>query len=346
MRALSVAMTVDPEIPVPPTHYGGIERIVGMLIDGLLTRGHQVTLFAHPDSRVSCDLRPYPRHRSRAAVDLCRNAWHVSSHVLKGRYDVVHSFARLAYLLALLPLSIPKLMSYQRVITPGRAVWGERLARGTLHFAGCSRRQIEAFAGKRNWHVVHNAASASTYHCRDRVEEDAPLVYLGRIEAIKGAHVAVEAARRSGRTLVIAGNVPDHDAATRYFQEKILPSIDGTTIRYVGPVTDAQKNDLLGTAAALLMPIAWDEPFGIVAAEALACGTPVIAFRRGALPEIVQEGVNGFLCGTIDEMAAAVGRIATIDRKTCRRIMEERFSDHALVDSYERLYQELAGVDG
>ncbi len=333
---MRIALTVDPEIPVPPVLYGGIERIVDMLARGLVSRSHNVSLFAHRDSTTAGALHPYPGATSRGKDDLLRNAWHVSSEIVSGRYDVVHSFGRLAYLLPILPLSVPKVMSYQREISPRSVAWGERLSRGTLHFAGCSRWLIEAWAGRPNWHVVYNAAPASAFHVAPTVPDDAPLVFLGRLEEIKGVHLAIEVALRSGLPLVLAGNVPDN--ARDYFQERIEPFLDGERIRYVGPVDDECKDAILGRSRALLMPVLWDEPFGIVMAEALACGTPVIGLRRGAVPEVIDDGITGFVCDSIDEMVTAVGRLTILDRLACRRTMEERFSDTALVSAFERLY--------
>lgn len=340
-RQLRIAITADPEIPVPPELYGGIERIVDMLVRGLVERGYDVTLFAHPDSDVPCRLEPYPRGQSRSMGDLLRNIWHVSSKIFRQRYDLVHSFGRLAYLLPVLPLRMRKLMSYQRVITGRSVVWGQRLSQGTLHFTGPSRYLIEPYAGSSNWHVVYNGVPIATYHLRNEVNDDAPLVFLGRVEEIKGAHLAIEVALRSGRALIVAGNVPDAAKHRTYFEEKISPHIDGKRVQYIGPVTDSQKNDLLGRAAALLMPVLWEELFGIVIVEALACGTPVIGLNRGAISEVVQNGVNGFVCESVEEMVVAVKRIKGIDRRACRLVMEEKFSDRAIVDAYEELYMKL-----
>ena len=338
---MRVAITADPEIPVPPKRYGGVERIVHMLVRGLVERGYDVTLFAHPDSEVPCKLEPYPGSRSRSNSDLLRNMWHVSSKVLQRRYDLIHSFGRLAYLLPTLPTRVPKLMSYERLITARRVMWGERLARGTLHFTGCSRHLIKSFLGKDNWHVVYNGVPMATYQFREKVSEDSPLVFLGRIEEFKGPHLAIEVALRSGRRLIIAGNVPHQTKHQIFFEEKIRPHIDGDKIKYVGPVTDEQKNEVLGRAAALLMPLVGEEAFGIVMAEALACGTPVLGFNRGPIPEVVENMVNGFVCESVEEMVAAVKRIEVIERRACRRIVEEKFSDRAVVDAYERLYQRM-----
>ena len=337
--SLRIAITVDPEIPVPPRLYGGIERIVDLLVRGLAGRGHEVTLFANSSSDVPCRLLPYPGLRSTPRADVGRNMWFASSRILRDRPHIVHSFARLAYLLPVLPWPIPKVMSYQRGIAERSVVWGERLARGTLYFTGCSAHLIRRFERRKNWRVVYNAVPAGAYRLNPAVESDAPLMFLGRIEEIKGPHLAIQVARRTGRRLILAGNIQEgHEG---FFDRQVKPFLDGDRIRYIGPVDDAAKNRLLGDAAALLMPILWDEPFGIVMAEALACGTPVIGLNRGSVPEVVQHGVNGFVCESAEEMAAAAGMLSAIDRRACRRIMEERFSDRALVDSFEQMYREM-----
>jgi glycosyltransferase involved in cell wall biosynthesis len=267
--------------------------------------------------------------------------WHVSKAIQQGHFDVVHSFARLAYLTPLLLLRLPKIMSYQRGISPRSVRLGNLLARGSLNFTACAAHLIRQWQHDKNFHVIYNGVPLASYQCTVRVEPDAPLVYLGRVEEIKGVHLAIEVAKNSRRRLVIAGNVPRAEHHQHYFAEKIEPHIDGKLIEYAGPVDDVQKNRLLGASAAMLMPLLWEEPFGIVMAEALACGTPVIGLRRGSLPEIIQDGINGFVCDSVDEMVSAVSRIPEIDRRNCRQIAEHKFSDRVIVDSYERLYREL-----
>lgn len=339
---MRIAITADPMLPVPPRLYGGIERIIDMLVRGLIDRGHDVTLFAHPDSDVPCRLVPYRGEDPRAAVDVIRNTLSVSRLALD-RPDVVHSFGRLAYLTALLPLSIPKIMTYQRDPSLPQIRKAVRLSqKNTLAFTGCSEHiaaKIRPFAPS---FAVYNGVPLDVYDFEPEVDEDAPLVFLGRIERIKGTHTAVEVARRSGRRLVIAGNVPDTDEAQRFFSEHVEPYVDGDRIQYVGPVDDAEKNDLLGRAAAFLMPIEWEEPFGIVMAEAMACGTPVIGTRCGSVPEVVDEGVTGFVGDTVEDLVDAVERIGDLDRAATRERCEEMFSDRAVVDAYEQIYHQQA----
>jgi glycosyltransferase involved in cell wall biosynthesis len=264
---------------------------------------------------------------------------------LAGRFDVIHSFGRLAYLLPLLPLRIPKLMTYQREVTRASILKANRLSRGTLEFSAISRAMMKGVDDVGRWHLVYNGVSLQAYRFVPQVAPDAPLVFLGRIEHIKGTHLAIDIARRSGRKLVIAGNIPD--AHRDYFERQVKPHIDGDRISYVGPVDDRQKDELLGRACAFLMPILWEEPFGIVMAEALACGTPVLGLARGSVPEVVEDGVTGFVRADADELAATVDRIASIDRRACRKRAERLFSDRAVVDGYLQVYADMrARIDG
>ena len=169
------------------------------------------------------------------------------------------------------------------------------------------------------------------------VGRQAPLAFLGRLEPMKGAHHAIAIARAAGRKLTIAGNQVDE--CREYFETQIAPHIDGDQVEYIGAVDDGAKDALLSRSAALLMPIEWEEPFGIVMAEALACGTPVIGFARGSVREVVRDGVNGYVCRGIDDAAAAVSRIAAIDRAAVREDCERRFGSNTVVEAYERLYR-------
>jgi len=334
---MKIAITADPELPVPPRLYGGIERVIDMLVRGLVARGHDVTLFAHPDSDVPCKLVPYGGASSGTRSDTLRNMLTISRAVIGSGFDVVHSFGRIAYLLPLLPLSIPKLMTYQREVTPASVAWGHRLSRGTLHFSAISRWMMADVKHLANWHLVYNGVPMHVYDFVPTVEEDAPLVFLGRIEHIKGTHLAIEIAQRTRRQLVIAGNI--HPSQQAYFDEQVKPHLDGDRITYIGPVDDQQKNALLGSAAAFLMPILWEEPFGIVMAEALACGTPVLGLRRGAVPEVVEDNVSGFVRNDVDALVEAVAHLDELERGASRARAATVFSDSAVVDEYLSTYQ-------
>jgi glycosyltransferase involved in cell wall biosynthesis len=340
---MRLLITADPYLPVPPTHYGGIERVIALLVDGLVARGHTVTLLAHPASRTSAALLPYgvPPHTGAVArvgelLQAARAAWSARD------LDLVHSFGRLAALAPILPMRfLPKVQSYQRAVSwPGvaRAV---RLAGSSLRLTACSSSMHEGRGSVTGtWHTVYNAVDTVRLVPSTAVDPDAPLVFLGRLEWIKGVHHAIAIARGAGRRLIIAGNRVRTKDGDAYFTSQIAPHLDDHFVTYVGEVDDEAKAQWLASAAALLMPIEWDEPFGIVMAEALACGTPVIGFGRGAVPEVVRHGTTGFVGGSVDDAVAAVGRLGEIDRAVCRADAEQRFSPGALVDAYLRVYAE------
>lgn len=343
---MRILLTADPELPVPPRLYGGIERIVDLLVRQLGARGHEVGLVAHRGSTApAARLYPWPGTRSQRVMDTLRNTGALARAVADFRPQLVHSFSRLFYLLPLLPLGVPKVMSYQR--RPGRrqVAAGARLGGERLAFTGCSEHlcAIGREAGGR-WHAIPNFVDTDAYPFRPSVPPDAPLVFLSRIEPLKGAHLAIDIARRAGRALILAGNHGETGEEGRYWREAILPHVDGRAVRYAGPVDDAAKQALLGGALAMIVPIQWDEPFGIVFAEALACGTPVIACPRGALPEIVRDGVEGRLVRDVEEGVAAVEEVRGLSRHACRERAERHFSAAVVAGRYEALYREMVSA--
>jgi glycosyltransferase involved in cell wall biosynthesis len=338
-RRLRIALTADPELPVPPLHYGGIERIVEMLARGLVLRGHQVTLFAHADSATVGHLVPWPGRSSCSPSDTARNAATLARHVYAKHFDLVHSFSRIAYLTPLLPLPISKLMTYQRQISPRSVRLGQIMSRGTLWFSAISRWMMRDVEEIGTWRLVFNGVPLAVFDFRPDVRQDAPLVFLGRVEEVKGPHLAIEIARRAKLPLVIAGNVSREHRA--WFQANIAPHVDGKRVAFRGPVNDSEKNELLGCARALLMPILWDEPFGIVMAEAMACGTPVLGLSRGAVPEVVEHGVTGFVADNVGALVQAAGRLQEINRAACRDRVERFYSDSSVVDAYLAVYSEM-----
>lgn len=345
---LRILLTADPGLPVPPLLYGGIERIIASLAQELEKRGHVVALVADKQSVCGVDeLFPWP-DLPASGRNAARFMATLSSGVRSFRPDLLHSFSRLLFMASLLPRRIPKVMSFQREPTRATVKWAARLAGRSLHFTGCSDYISDRgrTAGGR-WSTIHNFVDVRHYTFKRAVAADAPLVFLSRVERIKGAHTAIEACRRAGRKLIIAGNhADDNSESGRYWREAIAPNIDGNAVQYVGPVNDEQKNELLGKAAAMIVPIEWEEPFGIVFVEALACGTPVISCARGALPEIVQHGVHGFLVRSIAERVEAVRQLPSISRAACRARAERHFSSAVAGEAYLALYRELCGKHG
>jgi len=338
---MRIVVTADPEIEVPPRLYGGIERVVDGLVRRYRARGHQVCLVAKPGSECPADaFHPWPGASSLSKADSLRNGLALWQAVRAFKPDVIHSFSRIAYLTPLLRGRTPIVMSYQRdptMRTVGLAV--KLAAPGVLSFTGCS--DYIAGLGRQaggDWVGIPNFAEMDALKFSPTVAADAPLVFLSRVEHIKGAHWAIEIARRTGQHLIIAGNHSDSGPEGEYWREKILPEIGRDGVEYVGAVNDAQKNKLLGEARAMIVPIQWNEPFGIVFAEALACGTPVISCPRGSLTEIVRPGIEGFLIRSIEEGCEAVGKLGAIDRAACRRRAEEAYSPDAVVSRYLDLY--------
>ena len=315
-------------IEVPPIGYGGIERIVDALVREYGKRGHEVGLVAREGSTSpATHLYPWPSENPRGVVNTLRNTNALRKAVRQFEPDVLHSFSRLAYMMPLLPTKLPKLMSYQRH-TGGRQVSiGAKLAGKTLLFTACSEficRQGRPSGG--TWQAIHNFVEPDKFTFVPEVADDAPLVFLSRLDRIKGADTAISIARCAGRRLILAGKHAQSGHEFDYWKREIEPHLGRDGIEWVGEVDDKAKNELLGKAAALLVPIRWDEPFGIVFAEALACGTPVISSPHGALTEIVDEGRTGFLIKNEEEGVEAVRRIASLSRAACRQAAEERFS--------------------
>jgi glycosyltransferase involved in cell wall biosynthesis len=340
---MRILLTADPMVPVPPVGYGGIERIIDALVRRYAREGHEVGLIAREGS-VSPASRRYawPGLDPAAPVDTVRNALCLRRAVSDFQPEIIHSFSRLAYLLPLLPSRRPKLMSYQRH-TGGRQVgWAARLGGNSLRFTGCSEficRMGRTAGG--SWEAIPNFVEPDKYTFVPRVPDDAPLIFLSRIEAIKGPDTAIAIARAAGRRLILAGNRPESGSGREFWNREIAPHLGRDGVEWVGEVDDARKNELLGRAAALVLPIRWDEPFGIVFPEAFAAGTPVIACPRGAVPEIVEDGRTGFFISSAADGAAAVGRLGQIDRAACRAAAESRFSLEVCSRAYLGLYRRL-----
>jgi len=335
---------MDPVIPVPPEHYGGIERVVADLARGLDARGHSVTLWAAPGSCVPGRVRPFGSAGEWSRWSNLRNIATLTARFFNQprAFDLVHNFGRLAYLSGVLAWRLPKVQTYQRSVNPANMKKVRALGARRLCFTAVSGAIRDSGAsGGGDWRVIYNCASPTAFTFTRADPDRAPLVFLGRLDRCKGAHTAIAVARRLNRELIIAGNISTLPHERTYFEREVRPFIDGRLVRYIGVVNDVDKNALLGSAAALLMPIEWEEPFGIVLPEAMLCGTPAIGFRRGGVPEVIDHGRTGFLCDTVDGMVGAVGALASIDRAQCRAEAERRFSTDAVVTEYENLYLEL-----
>lgn len=333
---------MDPGVAVPPKLYGGHERLVYMFAEQYIKMGHSVTIMAGPDSY--CSGKTIHFGKNGLPKSKIQSLWEVAIawkylYLNHGKYDLIHNFGRLVYLIPILNKPVQKVMTYGRVVTSRNIEKICAKPNKNLIFTGCSNYLVSTDNVAGVWKTVYNAIDFSKYALQIKVESDAPLMFLSRLDKIKGCHNAIALAKKTGRKLIIAGNISHVKEEQTYFETEIKPHVDGTQIQYVGPLNDEEKNEYLGKCAALLMLIEWDEPFGMVMAEAMACGTPVVGFRRGSVPEVVEEGVTGYVVTTVDEAVQALEKIPSINRALCRERAKGRFN----VDVIARGYLELFG---
>jgi glycosyltransferase involved in cell wall biosynthesis len=340
ISGVRILVIADPHIPVPPVTYGGTERILGFLCEGLRDRGHQVRLIAKAGSRNYGDglwthAAPSPNYFSRAFRKLLFQP--LSLRAARD-VDVVINAGRPDYLEAIFRTRLPLLNCFHNPLDQGQLDPILLRRRDHIRFVGMSRDQVRDLAPAGLIDVVYNAAD--TRVLQPAKEHGDYLAFLGRITPNKGADTAIAVARKAGMKLKLAGNISNEEGGREFFETQVRPQL-GEQIEYVGSVNDEAKRTFLGEARAMLFPIRWQEPFGLVVAESLACGTPVIATRMASTPEIIDHGKTGFLCDSEDEMVAAVGRLSEINRADCRAVAESRFSPEPMVDDYLKSIERL-----
>jgi glycosyltransferase involved in cell wall biosynthesis len=335
---------MDPGVPVPPILYGGHERLVYLFAEEYHKLGHEVTLLAGPESHCSDKTIIFGTNNlNRSKWVRLKEAVFVWKYLRQNRnnFDLVHNFGRLLYLLPILNSPVKKIMSYGRRISSFGIRLTTSFANRNLIFTACSDYCVNTGNVAGDWHTVYNAINFNNYQPTQLSDKNAPLVFLSRLDIIKGPHIAIQVALKTDNKLIIAGNEPSTPGDIAYYKEFVLPFIDNKQIVYVGAVNDKQKNELLGKSKAMLFPLSGEEAFGLVMIEAMACGTPVIAFNHAAAPEVIDECITGLLVNNEEEMINAVTKIELIDRIRCRRFAEERFDVKVIAAAYLNLLSEV-----
>jgi glycosyltransferase involved in cell wall biosynthesis len=340
-------MLAPPWIPIPPPGYGGIEFVLALLCDALVARGHDVELFCAPGSRSSATVHPlldapHPDNIERALFEADHTAR--AFEAIEGAekpFDFVHDHSGYTALAMADRLALPLVHTVHGPFDNDTSPYYDHHgAKGRLVCISHAQARM-APAGAGPVSVVYNPIDVASWPLGRQKEPW--LLWVGRFAPEKGPHRAIAVAKEAGRPLVLAGTVqPRYE---RFFATEIAPHIDGTTIRFVGEVGGAHKQRLFADAYAFLMPIRWPEPFGMVMVEALAAGTPVLAFAQGAATEIIEHGVNGFLVEDEHEMAAMVDAAGDLDPEACRA-SAERFSPDRVAAGYEGVYADVLTAAG
>ncbi|MCA1726969.1 MAG: glycosyltransferase family 4 protein [Actinobacteria bacterium] len=339
---MRIAQVAPPWIAVPPPAYGGIEWVVALLADGLVDLGHDVTLFATGDSSTKAKLDfvfeegPGPKFINSIAHD----AMHTMHSLRDAKdFDVLHIHSPFSALAAAVETGVPVVHtlhgSFNEMMTELYGYVADR-----AWFTPISEAQRRLGPDLRYTDVVYNGIDTSLYPFRGPEEKEDFVLFVGRTSVDKGAHRAVQAAAMAGVPIVLAVKIADPEEQEHWTRdvEPILP--EGTKV--LGEITVEEKADLMSRARGVLFPIDWDEPFGLVMTESMACGTPVIARPRGSVPEVIADGETGFIVDTVEEIAEAIGKLGQIDAKACRRWVEERFSARSMVEGYARVFERAA----
>jgi glycosyltransferase involved in cell wall biosynthesis len=340
---MRIAVIAPPWYRVPPSGYGGIEWVVALLADGLTDRGHEVTLFAPPGSETEAEL--VPPLAEVPPQEVIGDPWYEAAHAVPA-YDRADEFDLLHDHTGPVGASIgamseaPTVHTLHGPFTDQTTMLYRRIARRHW-FVAISRHQRSMGPANLRWGgVVYNGIPMDRYPLR--ADKGDYLFFLGRADEEKAPHLAIQAARKAGRRLVLCVTTKNEREQT-YWAEMVEPIL-GDDVEVHGECDQEQKTRLLAGAAALLFPIQWAEPFGLVMTEAMACGTPVVAWRNGSVPEVVADGETGFIVASVEEMAAAVDRVGALDPQVLRARVQERFSAEAMVAGYERAYERaLAG---
>ena len=331
---------------VPPPAYGGTELVVSLLTEELVHRGHEVVLFASGDSQTSATLKPCSEESLRAMgiSHGDREAQVYETLQLKKvfqqakQFDLIHCHMDVSAFSYVDLIDTPTVHTTHGIIPSHlEPLWRDASQQNFVSISDSQRRNDLDL----NYvSTVYNGINTEIFPFHAQPDKESPyLAFLGRISPQKGPHLAIEIAKRTGWHLKIAGKVDSVDVD--YYEHQVKPYIDGEQIEFVGEANHKQKCRLLGGATATLFPITWAEPFGLVMAESMAVGTPVIAIEMGSTPEVIAHGKTGFLCGDVEHCIAALAKIDRLNRRHCREHILSNFSVRQMVDGYEEVYRQL-----
>jgi len=338
---MRIALVAPPFIPVPPVCYGGTELFVAHLAEGLEKLGHDVVVYANGESTVSAELRWYYQKSmwppkgdfSETLKEVTHTAWAIKD--ASETCDIIHLHNTFG-------------LPYSRFVDVPFVCTIHHLHEAALSEFYCQYPEIQyvsisEYCRRRepmnHVNTIHHGINISQYQFSG--QKQPYLSFLGRIVPVKGAHLAIEVAKKTGIPLNIEGEV--QPMFRDYFEQKIKPQIDGRFIEYLGEADLKMKNELLSNSMALLFPIEWEEPFGLVMIEAMACGTPVLALPPGSVPEVVKEGVSGYVCSSVSQMADRVADLGKLNPLAVRQYALDHFSVQKMASAYAALYSEIAG---
>ena len=335
---MRIALIAPPFISIPPKLYGGTELFIAHLAEGLKRNGFDVVVYANGESRVGVEVRSlYPK-----------SEWPLSEEMFSNMKDINHSSWAVADALHDCDIvhlnNAPGLASARFADVPFVYTVHHPYEQGLsdfysyypdVHYVTISDFQRSQLSMPRTW-TIHHGVKIEDYPFREAKQQY--LSFIGRLAPVKGPHIAIEVAKKTGIPLKIAGEI--QPLFKSYYESEIKPHIDGSFIEYVGEADLEAKNELLGNSMAMLFPIQWNEPFGLVMIEAMACGTPVIALRGGSVPEVVRDGISGYVCENGHEMAE---RVRNLDTKPAivHRYAREKFSVEVMVEKYASLYESI-----
>src|ERR1700761_5907515 len=338
---MRILLLMDPFIPVPPENYGGIERIVFDMATEYVKMGHRVSIVAGPNSRSPDRLITYgkngPLNPNINLVHL-RQVYKILNKEIKD-HDVIHNFGRLLFLSPFLKNKIPKIQSYLREVSRFNIIRTDFLKPVNLTYTAVS--DSIKNTGKTNrstWHTVYNCAPLDQFIYKPDTSPNSYLTFIGRFERCKGLHNAIKVAKLTNRQLIIAGFISHIPEEKRYYEKEIKPHIDGEQIKWIGQVNNEQRNKLLRNASALLTPVEWLEPFPVIIPESYACGTPVLGYALGGIPEGIEQGITGYISNNVTEMAAQVLKIDQLSRSACRAKAEKEYGASVIANNYLKIY--------